>query len=122
MGRAQTLGPPRTLLPVSHTWVSLTQGGPGLGGGGGGTRFCGTEKAPWASILGMNPQRWTNNARVPSSQFPHMPGCLFEKNPGDPAGGSRTHSPNLNQPLVLQQQLNDSSVIISALKTYLVSG
>ena len=30
--------------------------------------------------------------------------------------------PNLNQPLVLQQQLNDSSVIISALKTYLVSG
>lgn len=50
--------------------------------------------------------------------------CLFLKNPDDPAGGQATpaHSPNLNQPLVLQQQLNDSSVIISALKTYLVSG
>ena len=31
------------------------------------------------------------------------------------------HNLDLNHPL-LQQQLNDSSVIISALKTYLVSG
>lgn len=30
--------------------------------------------------------------------------------------------PQSKPPLLLQQQLNDSSVIISALKTYLVSG
>lgn len=60
-----------------------------------------------------------------------MPQCLWNawalvlfSGPCDPARASQLLTPSydVNQPLLLQQQLNDSSVIISALKTYLVSG
>lgn len=65
-GQAQTLDAPQALLPIGHTWVSLTLDHPGSGdcilGGGKG-------RAQWASVFGVNPHRWVNSPLVPPHWF-----------------------------------------------------
>ena len=106
------------LLPTSHTTPSL---------GGWAVLRVGTGSWGWGSSMalilrGVNPQGQINKAQVPLDQFAQD--AWFRSPPGFCQWLPDPHStPNLDlNHLLLQQQLNDSSVIISALKTYLVSG